>query len=108
MRRIDAQLSRHSDTRSRNLAAALTVTARREGLERIDQVALSGDGERAFALQDSLPARMAHVQTAGATRTSIMESSAAWTEAKQQIVPNSPAPAEVIPSIPPGPQVPGR
>lgn len=94
--RVDAQLGRHPDTHSENLAVALTVAARRQDLDRIDQVMLSGDGERAFVLQDGLWARMAHVQTADAVRTSVIDSSVAWTQAHQQAVclnPPMPVPA---------------
>ncbi|WP_395117675.1 XVIPCD domain-containing protein [Rhodanobacter sp. FW102-FHT14D06] len=84
--RLDAEMHRTPDQRSDNLAAALTVEARRNGLTRIDQVALSGIGERAFAMQHGAHAPMAHVQTADAVQTSIANSSAAWAQAAQQAV----------------------
>lgn len=106
--RIDAQLGRHSDTRSENLAAAIVVAARRQGLGRIDQVVLCEDGERAFVLQNGLPARMAHVQTADAVHTSIMDSSVAWTQANQQAACRSvSAQAQAVP-VSPVPQAIGR
>ncbi|WP_449422898.1 XVIPCD domain-containing protein, partial [Rhodanobacter lindaniclasticus] len=99
--RVDAQLGRHPDTHSENLAVALTVAARRQDLDRIDQVMLSGDGERAFVLQDGLWARMAHVQTADAVRTSVIDSSVAWTQAHQQAAClNSPMPVPAAASTP--------
>jgi len=107
--RIDAQLGRHADTRSENLAAALAVAARREGLERIGQIALSEDGEAAPALEFGVHARMGHVQTADAVRTSIMDSSAAWLGAQQQAICRSAlSPAQAVPSAPSVSQAIGR
>ena len=81
---IDATIGRRPDTRSENLAAALAVTARDHGLQRIDQVMLSEDGTRAFALEYGSFARMAHVQTAEAVRTSVSDSSVMWAETSQR------------------------
>ncbi|HXD35328.1 MAG TPA: XVIPCD domain-containing protein [Rhodanobacter sp.] len=104
VRKIDLEIGRPSDTRSENLAAALTVAARRQGLDRIDQVVLSKNGERAFALAHGQHARMAHVQTADAARTSMAESSTAWTQANQQatcsrVLPQAPPSAQASPAM---------
>lgn len=93
VREIDAQIGRHSDVRSDNLAAALTVEARREGLTYIDEVALGGNGERAFARQHGAHAPMVHVRTADAVQTSIAQSSAAWVQAAKSAT--NPPPKEV-------------
>lgn len=60
------------------LAGALTVEGQKAGLSRIDQVAFSEDGRRAFAIQGdpASPARQhAHVDVAQASRTPLAESS---------------------------------
>ena len=49
--RLDSQMGRTSDQHTDNLAAALTVSARSDGLRRIDMVALSDDGSRLWAVQ---------------------------------------------------------
>ncbi|WP_426700975.1 XVIPCD domain-containing protein [Rhodanobacter sp. Col0626] len=74
---LDARQGRTSDQHSNNLAAALTVAARRDGLDRIDQVALNDDGSRAFAVQNGVPRQFAHVQTAEAVNTSMAQSTQA-------------------------------
>ncbi|HZX72568.1 MAG TPA: peptidoglycan-binding domain-containing protein [Rhodanobacter sp.] len=84
VRKIDAEIGHQSDGHSDNLAAALTVEARRQDLTRIDQVALSESGERAFALQSGAFTQMAHVKTSDAVNVSIARSSAAWAQAVQQ------------------------
>jgi peptidoglycan hydrolase-like protein with peptidoglycan-binding domain len=74
---LDARLGRAADQSSENAAAALTVAARREGLIRIDQVTLSEDGSRAFAVQNDTFPKFAHVQTAQAVHTTVEQSSQA-------------------------------
>jgi hypothetical protein len=81
---LDTGMHRAPDQRSENLAAALAVAAHRQGLTRIDQVALSDDGTRAFALQRGSTTQIAHVQTAAAVHISIAQSSAALAQAAQQ------------------------
>lgn len=79
---IDRAHRRPSDAASENLAAALTVAARREGLTRIDAVAPSTDAaaSRMMAAQD--PGRwngkLAEVPTLAAMATPISQSSQAW------------------------------
>ncbi len=74
---LDARLGRAPDQSSDNAAAALTVEARRAGLTRIDQVMLSEDGLRAFAVQNDAFPKLAHVQTTQAVRTTVEQSSQA-------------------------------
>ena len=88
-------MHRRPDQRSENLAAALTVEARRQGLARIDQVTLSADGTRAFALQRGSHTQMAHVQTAEAMQTSIVQSSATWARTPEGVGVAIPPPPEV-------------
>lgn len=63
---------------TRNLAAALTLEARRTGMQQVDGVVMSEDGRRAFAVTRSdLPddRQIAHVETSSAIRTPLQESS---------------------------------
>lgn len=79
VRQLDAQHQRDSGEHSENLAAALTVAARREGLTRIDHVILSEDKSDTYAVQgeiDSPLKRIAGVRTAEAAITSVKGSSA--------------------------------
>lgn len=78
---IDAAYQRIPDERSDNLAGALVAKAHGEGMTRVDQVALSEDGARAFAVQNGVRMQTAHVQTAEAVQTSLAQSSAAWQQA---------------------------
>jgi putative chitinase len=76
--KIDSGMGRTSDQHSANLAAALTVAAKTQGLTRIDAVALSEDGSRTFAAQNSSPLRkLADVATTQAVSTPIEQSSIA-------------------------------
>lgn len=76
VKKIDADMGRPSDQHSTNLAAALVVAAKAQGLTRIDTVAISEDGSRTFAVQDTSPIRvMADVPTAQAVHTPIEQSS---------------------------------
>ncbi|WP_395136032.1 XVIPCD domain-containing protein [Rhodanobacter sp. FW102-FHT14D07] len=104
---IDATIGRRPDTRSENLAAALAVAAREQGLQRIDQVMLSENGTRAFALEYGSFARMAHVQTAEAVRTSASESSVMWAEANHRDMCHTTV-AQPMPVPQPVPQAMGR
>lgn len=85
--RIDAAHQRAPDERSERLAAALTAEAQKQGLQRIDHVALSDDGRRAYAMQgeaDSPFKKVAEVDVAKAIATPVAESSQAWQSAAQQ------------------------
>lgn len=86
---LDKSLGRTPDQFTDNLASALTVQARKNGLSRIDQVALSTDGNALWAVQTP-PGRKDHLfdlQTKVPTNeaTTPMEQSAArWPAAMQQ------------------------
>jgi hypothetical protein len=82
--RLDAVHQRAPDQRSDNLAAALVVAARRDGLSQIHHVALSDDASRTFVVQGELhsPLRqLTHVQTTQAINTPIEQSSIDWQQA---------------------------
>ena len=85
---LDRQLGRTPDQHSDNLAAAVTVSARADGLNRIDQVALSTDGSKLFAVQTPRGARdhffdkQTSVPTAAAN-TPMEQSAAQWPQAMQ-------------------------
>ncbi|QDE40915.1 DUF2235 domain-containing protein [Luteibacter pinisoli] len=86
---LDKSLGRTPDQFTDNLASALTVQARKDGLSRIDQVALSTDGNALWAVETP-PGRTDHLfdlQTKVPTNeaTTPMEQSAAqWPAAMQQ------------------------
>ncbi|NII53269.1 XVIPCD domain-containing protein [Luteibacter sp. SG786] len=78
--RLDAQHQRTPDQQSDNLAAALTVAARREGLTSIDHVVLSDDASRAYAVAgdaNSPHKRVADVATTQAVNTPVEQSASA-------------------------------
>ncbi len=83
---LDAQHQRTPDLRRDQLAAALTVAARREGFDRIGQVLLNDDASRVVVMQDphSACSQLAHVSTLEALNTPIAKSSAAWQVMMQQ------------------------
>jgi putative chitinase len=86
---LDAQLGRPPDIQSDNLAGMLTVNARADGIQRIDQVALSTDGQRLWAVQTS-PGRTDHLFdlrtsiSTDAVHASLKQCSAQWPQAMQQ------------------------
>lgn len=88
--RLDRELGRTPDQQSDNLASALTVQARADGLQRIDQIALGTDGIRMWAVQtplgrtDHLFDQRTSVPTA-AVNTSMEQSAAQWLRAMQQL-----------------------
>jgi len=84
---LDTERGRTPDTNSSNLAAALVVAARRDGLTRIDGVVLSDDASKAFAIQgspSSPPMKFASVQTMQAIHTPIAQSTQTLEQVKQQ------------------------
>ena len=86
VRELDATMGRVFDQSSERLAAALSAAGRRDGLERIDHVVLSGDGKHAYAVQgelDSPHKRIATVDTATAVQTPVEQSAAQWTQSQQ-------------------------
>lgn len=85
--RLDARHERTPDERSDRLAASLTVAARQGGMQRIDDVGLSADASRTYAMQGDAHSpfkQVAEVDTQRAVTTSIEESSRAWQEAAQR------------------------
>lgn len=84
---MDRKYRHPSDAGSENLAAALTVAARREGMTRIDAMAPSDDGaSKVIIAQDlgHLNGKLAFVQTMEAIATPIAHSSQAWQEVVAQ------------------------
>ncbi|WP_426702121.1 XVIPCD domain-containing protein [Rhodanobacter sp. Col0626] len=85
--RLDAEHHRTPDQLSDNLAAALVVAARRDGMQVVNHVVLSNDAARTFAVQGELNSsfkQITHVETAKASNTSIEQSSAAWQSTMQE------------------------
>jgi hypothetical protein len=81
---LDAAHSRTPDQGSSNLAGALVVAAKQDGMSQISHVALSDDGSRAFAVQGDLNSpfkQIADVHTQQAMATSLDKS----TQSLQQI-----------------------
>jgi len=88
VKKIDAQHGRASDHHSENLAGALTVEAKAQGLKRIDTVALSDDGSKAFAAQNVIPGafkNVAGVETAQAVHIPIEQSTQQMTQVNQAL-----------------------
>jgi putative chitinase len=78
---LDQAQGRTTDLRSYNLAGVLALAARREGLERIDQVILSDDASRAFAVQGDIRSplrRFADVDVVSGINTPLPQSSTGW------------------------------
>lgn len=77
--RLDAQHGRPSGNHSENLAAALTVAAKRDGLREIHHVILNEDASHAYAVQGELHSplkQLASVPTAQAAKTPVAASNA--------------------------------
>lgn len=86
---LDKSLGRTPDQHTDNISSALTVQARADGLQRVDQVALSTDGNKIWAVQTP-PGRKDHlfdqrtsVPTAEAN-TPMEKSAEKWPDAMQQ------------------------
>jgi hypothetical protein len=87
---LDQQQGRTPDHGSDNLASALAVEARAQGLQRIDQVTLSDDASKVWAVQKppGVPAtKYASVGTTDARTTPMEQSGAQWLQATQQAAP---------------------
>jgi peptidoglycan hydrolase-like protein with peptidoglycan-binding domain len=87
---LDQQQGRTPDQHSDNLASALTVQARAQGLQRIDMVTLSDDTSKAWAIQKppGVPdTKYANVATMDARGTTMEQSGAQWLQATQQDAP---------------------
>lgn len=88
--RIDTELGRTPDQHSDNLSGSLAASAKAAGLHRVDAVALSDDGSRAFAAQQAVPKSLsltAQVQTAQAIHTPLTQSGREWLAAAQAQAP---------------------
>lgn len=97
VRALDAQHGRPTDQHSLNLAAALTVEAKREGLTRIDQAVPGDDSNRIFAVQNpislwDLP-KYASTDTIAAMRTPVAQSAELAEATKSPPVPSTSADA---------------
>lgn len=86
---LDQSLGRAPDQYTNQISSALVVQARADGLHRVDQIALSDDGSRLWAVQtppgrtDHLFDRQTSVPTSEAM-TPMEQSGARWPEAMQQ------------------------
>lgn len=80
---LDQAQGRATDFRSYNLSGALALAARKEGLERIDQVILSEDASRAIAVQGDIRSplrRFADVDVVSGVSTPLAQSSTDWSQ----------------------------
>jgi peptidoglycan hydrolase-like protein with peptidoglycan-binding domain len=87
--RVDESHGRTPDQQSANFAGSLVAKGQAEGLSRIDQVVLSEDGTRAWAIQGELNSpfrRVAEVETAQAVNTPLARSTRAFEEANARQV----------------------
>lgn len=98
---IDQAQGRATDFLSYNLSGALALAARKEGLERIDQVILSEDASRAFAVQGDMSSplrRFASVDVVSGINTPLAQSSTDWSQFQTPGMPNVQAPAPLMQS----------
>lgn len=88
--RLNAEHQVPASDRDRNFAASMAVQAKAQGLERIDHLLLSPDGNQAFAVQGDLHnahamnRQIASMPTMEALNTSMQQSSASWNQAAEQ------------------------
>lgn len=102
--KLDAAIGRTPDKHSAQLAAALTVQAKAEGLTRIDTVAMSPDGAHTFAAQNTSPLKtIAGVPTHASLNTPIEQSSDA-AQAVQPAPTTGQAHSQNLNPAPPHPQ----
>ncbi|WP_266156789.1 XVIPCD domain-containing protein [Dyella silvatica] len=83
---LDAEQGRVPDKLSENIAGALTASAKYQGLNRIDAVALSDDGAHVWAAQHIIPGALnatASVPTAQAVNTPLERSTEVFQQAAQ-------------------------
>ncbi|SFW62873.1 XVIPCD domain-containing protein [Luteibacter sp. UNCMF366Tsu5.1] len=94
--KLDAEHHRTPDQQSENLAAALTVAAKKEGMTSIDRVVLSDDASRVYAVAGDTQSphkRVADVQTAQAVNTPVDLSASALPQARPEQA-TAPAPQQ--------------
>lgn len=99
--KLDADHGRATNFQSYNLAGALALAAKREGLERIDHVVLSDDATRAIAVQGDLRSplrRFADVDVVGGVSTPLAQSSMDWSQLQTPGMKNMQAPAPLMQS----------
>ncbi len=85
-----------------NLSGALALAARKEGLERIDQVILSEDASRAIAVQGDARSpmrRFANVDVVSGINTPLAQSSTDWSQLQGPAVQNMQAPTPLMQSM---------
>ena len=88
--KLNAQYQVPPSNRDKNFAASLAVTAKAQGLDRIDHVLLSPDSSHAFAVQGELTSphdmnrQIASLPTMEALNTPLPQSSANWHQAAEQ------------------------
>ena len=88
---LDRRMGRMPDRQSDQLAGALAVPAQKVHLQHISEVVLSENGSRAFAVQSDALRKFAHVETAQAVSTTLLQSSQAWSQqAPEQVGPPAP------------------
>jgi len=88
VKKLDAEHGRAPDQHSANLAGALTVEARVQGLKRIDTVALSDDGSKAFVAEKVIPGALnnvAGVETARAVNMPLEQSTQQMAQVNQTL-----------------------
>lgn len=98
---LDQAQGRATDFRSYNLSGALALAARKEGLERIDQVILSEDASRAIAVQGDIRSplrRFADVDVVSGVSTPLAQSSTDWSQWQVPGMRNMQAPAALMQS----------
>ncbi|SEM95796.1 hypothetical protein SAMN02800694_2285 [Luteibacter sp. UNCMF331Sha3.1] len=98
--RLDAAHGRTPDERSDNLAGALTVSAHRDGMDRVDHVALSDDASQAFAIKGDVASphkQVVEVATSEAVATPLADSSAALAAAAKAPEPQDKSPEPPLP-----------
>lgn len=87
---LNAKHGLEASERDHNFAGSLAVTARANGLQNIDHVVLSDDGNKAFAVEGKLSSvsgldrRIAGVDTIQALETPLAQSSAGWSLASEK------------------------
>lgn len=94
---LDRHMGRTPDRQSDQLAGAAAVAAQKAGLEHITEITLSKDGSRAFAVQGGTSPKVAHVQTADAVNTPLVQSSQAWDQQATRQATASPEQAHSVP-----------
>jgi putative chitinase len=87
MQKIDAEHGRASDARTVNASAALAACCFKEGLTRIDHVALGTDAANLFAIEGNLNSpfkKIASVPTVQSLETPVAQSTQEWNRAAQE------------------------